>query len=304
MIKISIIIVNWNTREFLKNCIESVPDACNGYDYEVIVVDNSSYDGSTEFIRTSYPDINLLANDTNLGFATACNQAAKVATGKYLFLLNPDTVLKKDAIKELVDFIENQSWVGAVGPQLLDGPGKITNSVRKFPTMTQALIRDTIIGKFIPWVKITRLIQILPMDKPSVVDNVSGGALLIKKELWKELGGMDERFFMFYEDVDLCKRIKEMGYNVFYLPAIKVIHLGGGSRHQDRSSAFYYSIKSRFLYFQKNYSRLTLILFKCIYKPLFVIDLGMDLISKFPNSTKYKVKKDFLKRWLWEFLFL
>lgn len=304
MITVSIIIVNWNTKELLSGCIDSIPAACRDITYEVIIVDNASVDGSSEFIKERYPGIKLIENHTNLGFAKACNQAADEASGKYLFLLNPDTILHKDAISKLIEFIEKESWAGAVGPQLLDGNGKITNSVRRFPTMKRVLMRDTVLSKIMPWVKLSRLIHILPMDRPSVVDHVSGGALLTKRELWKELGGMDVRFFMFYEDVDLCRGIKEMGYNIFYLPAVKVIHLGGGSRHQDRSSAFYYSIKSRFLYFGKYYPRWSVLLFKCTYKPLFLIELGLDLVIKLPMSAQYKLKKEFVKRYLLEFLVL
>lgn len=304
MITVSIIIVNWNTKDFLKDCLDSILESSGGISYETIIVDNASTDGSSRFIKERYPKVKLLENYTNLGFATACNQAAKVASGRYLFLLNPDTILHRDAISGLIDFMKEKSWIGAVGPQLLDGSGKIANSARRFPTMKQVLVRDTVLGKIMPWVKISRLVHILPMDKPSVVDNISGGALLIKGELWRELGGMDARFFMFYEDVDLCRRIREMGYNVYYLPTVKVIHLGGGSRHQERSSAFYYSIKSRFLYFEKYYPRWCVLLFKCIYKPLFLIELGLDLIFKLPTGAQYRIKRDFVKRYLLEFLSL
>lgn len=304
MITVSIIVVNWNTKDFLPACLDSIPIGCGNVSYEIIIVDNASADGSSEFIKEKYPGIKLIENRINKGFAKACNQAGRLACGKYLFLLNPDTVLHKNSISGLIGFIEKQSWAGAVGPQLLDGKGKITNSARRFPTMKRVLIRDTVLGKLMPWVKLGRLIHIIPLDKPVIVDHVSGGALLTKRELWKELGGMDERFFMFYEDVDLCRCIKEMGYNIFYLPNVKVTHLGGGSRHQDRSSASYYSIKSRFLYFEKYYPKLTMVLFKCIYKPLFLIELGIDLIFKPPTSARHRMLKDFIKRYFIDFLTL
>lgn len=304
MIAVSIIIVNWNTKEFLEDCLDSIPKACRDIPFETIIVDNASVDGSTEFIKAKHRNVKLLENLSNLGFAKACNQAAKVASGKYFFLLNPDTILYKDAVSGLVEFIKKKSWAGAVGPQLLNRDGKIENSVRRFPTIKQILIRDTVLGKIIPWVKISRLTKILPMNRASRVDHVSGGALLTKKEIWRELDGMDTRFFMFYEDVDLCRRIGEMGYNVFYLPTVKVIHVGGGSRHQDRSSAFYYSIKSKFLYCEKYYPKLVVILFKYIYKPLFLIELGLELLSKLPTDMRYRVKRDFFKKYLIEILSL
>jgi len=303
MIMVSVIIVTWNSKDFLIKCLNSISEGCANLAYEIIVVDNASVDNTTNFIRENYSEVKIIENDTNLGFAAACNQAAQISSGKYLFLLNPDTILSRNSVADLIHFIENKSWVGAVGPQLLDNPGQITNSVRWFPAMLQSLVKDTVLGKILFWVKPGRLMHLLPMDKASSVDHVSGGAMLIKKEVWKELNGMDERFFMFYEDVDLCKRIINLGYNIYYLPTVQIIHVGGGSRHQDRSSAFFYSIRSKFLYFEKYYPKFSII-FKSIYKPMFLLDLGFDLILKFPNKTKYNQKKEFFKKYVIKLLFL
>lgn len=292
MTAISIIIVNWNTKEFLKDCLDSIPEACSDNQYEVIIADNASSDDSSGFIKGRYTGIKLIENRENIGFAKACNQAAKMAVGRYLFFLNPDTILQKDSISKLLKFIENESRAGIAGPQLLKKNGGIENSVRKFPLMKDALVRDTILDKIIPQFKKPRLAQTLPLQKASAVDQVSGAALLIRGELWKKLDGMDERFFMFYEEVDLCRRIKEMGFSVFYLPAAKIIHLGGGSRHKDRGLVFYHSIKSKFLYFEKYYPGYMVLLFKCVYKPLFLLRTVLGL------------KKDFVKRYLLKFLFL
>lgn len=300
MVSISIIIVNWNTKEFLKRCIDSVPAACGKLPYEVVVVDNASSDGSSAYLKEHYPDVVLISNSENYGFARACNQGAFRARGKYLFLLNPDTVLYQDCLVRLKDFSEQGSWVGIVGARLLDRKGRVQNSVRRFPTLGRLLLRDTVLGRVLPRYRKERLNRYLPLADAAKVDQVSGAAFLIKRELWRALGGMDNRFFMFYEEVDLCLRVKEMGYNVFYLPSASVTHLGGGSRHQARSEVFYYSCRSMFLYLEKHYPPAVVCLFKCIYKPLFLLELGLGVMLK-PAE---RAKREFLRTRLGEFIWL
>ena len=302
MISVSIVIVSWHSKEFIAVCINSIPEACAGLAYEVIVIDNASGDGSAGYLANQYPGIKLIKNSVNRGFAAACNQGADLAQGKYLFILNPDTILSTDCVKKMVEFIEKQSWAGIVGPQLLDRKKRVQNSVRRFPSLIKILIRDTVLGKIVPVRSKERLITKLPNDCPVKVDQVSGAAFLIKRELWQALDGMDNRFFMFYEEVDLCFRVKEMGYDVFYLPMVHVNHCGGGSRHQARNKVFCYNLRSMFLYFEKRYGKRIAFLYKCVYKPLFLIELGFDLIFTSRDKLSYKVKRDFLKQDLKEFL--
>jgi len=194
--------------------------------------------------------------------------------------------------------MEKSSWAGIVGARLLDRKGRAQNSVRRFPTLLRLLIRDTILGRILPGFRKQRLVRYLSITEAAKVDQVSGAAFLIKKELWRALSGMDSRFFMFYEEVDLCLRVREMGYNVFYLPAATVTHLGGGSRHQARSAVFYYSTRSMFLFVDKHYSAGIACAFKCVYKPLFLLELGLDVILK-PAE---RAKREFLRNRLGEFL--
>lgn len=258
MLTVSIVIVNWNTKEFLKDCLFSIPPEIP---HEVIVVDNASSDGSGDFIEKNFPDVRLIKNAANKGFAGACNQGADIARGKYLFFLNPDTILEKDSLGRLLEFVENRSWIGAVGPRLIGRDGRVQNSVRRFPT-----IRGIVLRKILPFGRKERLVYRLPDSIPSSVDQVSGAAFLIKKDLWKDVGGMDERFFMFYEEVDLCRRLKDLGYNIYYLPTARIIHLGGGSRHKDRQAVKNHSIRSMYLYFQKYESPKRLFWLRLVYK--------------------------------------
>lgn len=255
MLEVSIVIVNWNSKEFIGSCLLSIPEG----DYEVIVVDNGSSDGSADFIEKRFPHTRLIRNSTNRGFAAACNQGASVARGEYIFFLNPDTILQKDSLRKLVEFARSQARLGAVGPQLIGRDGKIQNSVRRFPTM-----RGVLIGRK------GRLVQKLSSERPSSVDQISGAAFLIKRDLWRDVGGMDERFFMFYEEVDLCRRLKDLGYNIYYLPTARITHLGGGSRHKDREAVANYYLKSMFHYFQKYESPKRFFWFRLVYRPMFL----------------------------------
>lgn len=293
MLKVSVIIVNWNTKELLGSCLSSLKREMKSIPHEVIVVDNASVDDSVNFIKDNYRGVRLISNPFNKGFASACNQGASIATAEYLFFLNPDTIMLPETMEKLLNFYQSNTWIGAVGPQLIGRDNEPQNSVRRLPRLRDMLVGDTILKKIFPLGK-RRLIYKLSNEKASVVDQVSGAAFLIGKDLWNRFGGMDERFFMFYEEVDLCKRIADFGYYVYYLPTAQIIHLGGGSRHQDKSKVFYYSVKSKFLYLNKYNSSLKLFWFKWIYKPLFLMQLVTEGRSK--------AKREFLKKCLIEFI--
>lgn len=296
MLTVSVIIVNWNTREFINDCIFSIPKGAGDITYEVIVVDNASSDGSADYIEKNLHGVKLIRNSVNTGFACACNKGASSAKGRYLFFLNPDTMLEKDSMKILTEFAEGQKWLGAAGPQLAGRGGKIQNSARRFPRLGDILIRDTIIGKIAAFGGKNRLVNRLPKERPSSVEQISGAAFFIRRDLWRDIGGMDERFFMFYEEVDLCRRLKDLGYSVYYLPSARIIHKGGGSRKKDNSRVFCYSVKSMFLYLKKYEPAKRLFLFKMIFKPLFL----MRLVTEINN----KAKREYLKRCLKEFISL
>lgn len=294
MLDLSIIIVNWNTKELLNDCILSIRKWAGAVTYEVIIVDNASYDGSSIFIEEKFPDVKLIKNTVNKGFAAACNEGAKNTDGRYLFFLNPDTLLTENCLEKLVEFSDKQIWFGALGPQLIGREGRIQNSVRKFPTITGLLTKNTIIGKIIPLLGKNKLACTLSQDKASSVEQVSGAALLIKKDIWRDVGGMDERFFMFYEEVDLCRRLKDLGYNIYYIPQVQIIHKGGGARKKDRSAVLYYLQRSMFLYLKKYESGRKLFWFKMLYKPLFLLEISAGVFNR--------AKREFLKKWTIEFI--
>ena len=294
MLMVSVIIVNWNTGDLLGDCLSSIPAGMGDLPFEVIVVDNASGDGSAALIKRDFGGVSLIVNTQNKGFARACNQGAAAARGEYLFFLNPDTILHSGSVKKLIEFARTCSWLGAVGPQLIGRRGKIQNSVRKLPRMKDFLIKDTMIKLIFPGGRKNRIVFTLPAARPSRVEQISGAAFLIPKALWHKFGAMDERFFMFYEEVDLCRRIRDMGYEIYYLPTAKVVHTGGGGRHQDRGRAFFHSVKSMFLYLEKYEPAPKLFCFQIIYKPLFLLQLLFQV--------RDKAKRDFIKKWLVEFI--
>jgi len=296
MIIVSVVIVNWNTKDLLKGCLDSIPDGAGGLHFEIVVVDNASDDGSAEFVEKNYAKVSLIKNVVNRGFAYACNQGADIARGKYIFLLNPDTILEKDTIRKMVEFLDSTEWVGVVGPQLIGRDGKIQNSVRRFPRLWDMLIRDTILKRILFFGKKGRITRTLSKDLPSSVDQVSGAAMLLRRDIWRDINGMDQRFFMFYEEVDLCKRLVDFGFKILYLPTARIIHLGGGSRRQDRSAVQLYSVRSMFQYFSKYELQRKMWWFRKIYKPLFTMELLLQI--------GVKEKREFLKKWLKEFMSL
>lgn len=223
---LSIIIVNYNTKDLTIDCIKSVFGEGSGLKTEVIVVDNASIDSSVSELRKlqkSLKNFQLIENKKNLGFAKAVNQGIKSASGKFILLLNSDTKVKKAALGRLVKFAQKTKEVGVVGARLLNPDGSIQPSCFHFPTVTNA-IREFWLGqrgafsKYAPKGK-----------KPVVVDVVVGAAFLITPSAQKRVGLFDERYFMYFEDFDYCRRVWQVGLKVYYLPEAQVIHYHGVS---------------------------------------------------------------------------
>lgn len=219
--KVSVIIVTFNSRETIKKCLESVfkyaPKA------EVLVVDNNSQDKTVEEIKKFGKKVILIESLENLGFAKACNLAASKATGNYLFFLNPDTEILNNALDKLVEFADNHPEAALIAPQLIKKNGEIQPSVKKLPTILGVILeyyfRQTgTYHEFIP-----------NGNEPVEVEAVYGAAMLIKKEIFQKIKGFDERYFIYYEDLDLCKKIKKLGLKVVYYPNARVVHEVGAS---------------------------------------------------------------------------
>jgi len=226
MFKVSVIIVSFNTKGLTLEAVDSVYENSSGVNFEVIVVDNNSSDGSVESLRDfakNYKNFLLIENKDNLGFAKANNQAAKKAKGEYLFLLNSDTKVLPNAIKSLLGFADKTPDAGVVGPQLLNGDGTIQSSCVNFPTVRNA-IKEYFLGKKGLFDKY------VPKGKnPVIIDALVGAAFLITPTALKKVGLLDERYFFYFEDIDYCRKVKKAGLKVYYYPKVKIIHYHGVS---------------------------------------------------------------------------
>ena len=267
---LSIIIVNWNVCELLRRCLHSIfqpplsnfqPPASNlqpptsSLQIEVIMVDNASSDDSVAMIEEEFPQVRLIANSENEGFTVGNNQGIGVSRGRYVLLLNPDTEVVGDALTTMVEYLEDHPEVGALGPQLLNPDGSIQSSRRRFPTLVTAFLESTILQQRFPHSRIARHYYMAdrPDDKVQEVDWVTGACVLTRREAIEEVGPLDEGFFMYSEELDWCRRAKERGWKVIYLPTARVIHHGGQSSEQVKSFQHIQFQRSKIRYFRKHH---------------------------------------------------
>ena len=261
MIDLSVVVVSWNVRDLLRQCLRSVFDAPSAPSVEVIVVDNASADGSVEMVRESFPDVHLIVNAENRGFPAANNQGISIAQGRYVFLLNSDAEVVGDALATMVAYADAHPDVGVIGPQLLnpdgaDGCPSVQSSRRRFPTLATAIFESTWLQPHAPRRVLERYyVSDRPDDALQEVDWVKGAALMARREAIEQVGLMDEGFFMYSEELDWCRRFRDAGWRVIYLPAAQIVHHGGKSSEQVAASRHIYFQTSKVRYFRKHHGR-------------------------------------------------
>lgn len=255
---LSIVIVNWNVRELLRRCLHSVYRATGAsLQVEVIVVDNASSDGSVAMVPEDFPQVHLIANDENLGFTRGNNQAIAQCRGRYVLLLNPDTEVVGDALSTMVRYMDDHPQVGALGPQLLNPDGSVQSSRRRFPTIATAFLESTILQQWFPDNQVLRRYYVRDRgdDEVQEVDWVVGACLLARRQAIEQVGLLDEEFFMYSEEMDWCRRFKERGWRVVYLPTAQVIHHEARSSEQVKPLQHIQFQRSKVLYFRKHHGR-------------------------------------------------
>ncbi len=263
MIEVSIIIVNYNTKDLVLQCIASIEKETKNIAYEIIVVDNDSKDGSCESIKTKFPEVILIESKENLGFGKANNLGAQNAKGDFLFLLNSDTILINNAVKMLFDYINSNPLIGMCGANLYDiNQNPTTSFYQVMPSLLCDL--DALFGGFYAKLRHGKHINFNYSDKPIILDGYTSGAdMMIKKDLFRLLGGFDSDFFMYYEDTQLNWKVKNEGYKIAAVPDAKIIHLEGSSEvikeHTERRM-----IKSKFLYFEKTNKKNQITIMYCL----------------------------------------
>lgn len=255
--KLSVIIVNYNVRHFLEQCLASVTKALQHLNAEVIVVDNASVDDSVTMVQQQFPGVICISSKVNLGFAKANNLAAKQARGEYLLLLNPDTLVEEDCFVKCIDFMESHSDAGAVGVKMIDGAGKyLPESKRGFPGLWNSFCRMTGVYKWFPSSSVFNGYYAghLNVNQTNEVDVLTGAFMMIPKSIWEKLGGLDESFFMYGEDIDFSYRIQKEGYKNYYLPGVSIVHFKGESTSKSSLNYVIAFYKAMIIFTRKHFS--------------------------------------------------
>jgi N-acetylglucosaminyl-diphospho-decaprenol L-rhamnosyltransferase len=281
MVDISVVIVSWNVRDLLRRCLRSildrgsstldtqysVPGASRGHPAstiqhpapttEVIVVDNASTDGSIQMVQAEFPAVHLIANAENRGFPAANNQGIAVAQGRYVLLLNSDAEVVGDALAAMVAFADEHPDAGVVGPQLLNPDGSVQSSRRRFPTLATAFFESTWLQRYAPRRLLERYYVLdQPDDAVQDVDWVKGAALMARRDAIAQVGPMDEGYFMYSEELDWCRRFREAGWRVVYLPTARIVHHEGKSSEQVLPARHIHFQSSKVRYFRRYHGRI------------------------------------------------
>lgn len=261
---LSIIIVNWKVRELLGGCLNSIFSRLKGQEFEVIVVDNASEDGSVEMIKRKFPEVKLIINNENLGFAKACNQGIKIAQGKYLFFLNPDCQVTDNTYEKIIDFMESHPEVGVGGCYLYYPDGRTQTSFYRFTSLTTLLGRALLLYSFLPKNSLTAPFFFDCFMKNKSIERVCGGAMVVRREAFEEVGLFDESFFLYYEDEDLCYRMKQKGWKIAPIPNTKIIHHHNQSGKKNIRKAIFSGYQSQFLFYRKFHHHPKVMIFRMI----------------------------------------
>jgi len=255
---VSIIIVNYNTRQLTLDCLASVYKSITSYQYELIVVDNASHDGTVEAIRDTYPEVRLIANRDNTGFAVANNQGMEIAKGRYILLLNSDTVVKKDTLDIMIEFMDSHPEMGASGCKVILPDGSLDKACKRgFPTPSASFYYAFGISRMFPERPKFNQYQLghLSPDDEYPVDCLVGAFMLVRRETIDQVGGLDETFFMYGEDIDWCYRIKEAGWGIYYYPRTYIVHYKGASARRKPMKIIYEFHRAMWVFHRKHYAK-------------------------------------------------
>lgn len=248
---VSIAIVNWNTRDLLDQCLRSVYESSKDLSFEIVLVDNASSDGSADMVEAKYPQVKLIRNSTNPGFATACNLAFEHCGGRYFMLLNSDTIVLDHALSTLCQFMDQHPEAGAAGCRLLNKDGTLQRSCSRFPGVMTELYDALYLSKLFPKSRLLASYSMSFWDFGSVreVDFAGGSCLIVRNEAIADVGLLDEGYFMYTEEADWCYRMKKGGWKIFYVPDASIVHLGGSSsrRYGSQILVHLYSSRNRFV---------------------------------------------------------
>lgn len=291
MIDLSLCIPTRQARDLLRDCLQSIYANTRKVSLEIIVVDNSSRDGTVEMLKVEFPKVRLIVNDHNAGFTRPTNQALEISCGRYALLLNNDTAILPEALDRLVEFADAHKEIGICTPKVLNRDGTLQKQCRRsfatpwdlfcyFSGLSSLFPKSSLFARY--------LVTYRGEDETHAVDAVSGSCMLIRREVLDQIGLLDERFFAYQEDADFCFRAKRAGWQVYYYPQAQIIHYAsqGGSRINPYRSIYEWH-KSYFLYYRKNLASRYFFLFNWFYYMVMVLKLASAIMVNFLRKEKF-----------------
>jgi GT2 family glycosyltransferase len=254
----TIIIVSWNAKKYLEECLDSIVNRPLPHDTEVIVVDNASSDGSPDAVRDAFPAVRLIRNDDNYGFAKANNVGIAASTGEYVFFINSDVVVKAGCFEKMITYMDGHQDVGVLGPKILRPNGAVQRSCMGFPTLWNSLCRALALDSIFPGIKLFggEMMTYWPHDDIRPVDVITGCFWMVRRKALRAAGPLDERFFFYGEDIDWCKRFHDEGWKVVFYPEGEAIHYGGASSANAPLRFFIEMQRADYQYWKKHHTAL------------------------------------------------
>ena len=303
---ISIIIVNWNVKDYLKRCLASIFKHTKDLAFELCVVDNASTDGSQDMVKNDFPQVRLIENRKNLGFAASNNMALKECVAKYVLLLNPDTELVDNSLKAMVEYMNAHTEAGCIGCKLFFEDGSLQHSCRTFPSIFTDLMDNLFLDWIFPRSTFFNRYRMgyWSHDYVREVDVPAGACLMVRYDIIRSIGFFDARFFLYYDEIDLCYRIKKGGWKIFFVPYMNIVHHSNQSSKQIPLDIVRWKNRSKLLFFEKHYGKWSI--------ALLVLSLAMRgfivrilcpiswLLFRRPRDNDY-IRNDLAVDW-WEYM--
>jgi len=280
---LSVIIVSYNVRYFLEQCLLSVIKASEGIDCEIFVVDNNSVDGSCSMVKNEFPGIKLIINHTNRGFSAANNQALQLATGRFILILNPDTIVEEDTFRKCISFMEQYPDAGAVGVRMTDGKGRfLPESKRGIPGPGTAFYKMIGLSYLFPKSKRFNKYYLGYLDekKTTKADIIAGAFMFLRREAVRKTGLLDENFFMYGEDIDYSYRILQAGFSNYYFPGTNIIHFKGQSTSKENLNVFIAFYKAMIIFVHKHLSNDNSKILIILIKIAIILSAGLSFVIR------------------------